>query len=177
VAAHREVAGILPPEGRELGVAGVAHRTVRRLAVVLTCCACFAFAGCGGSSEGGGADGGADGGSVGGSGGSSDVCDALARFENSFEAAVDAVASGDTNAKMGAASTLRQEAAAVMDAMQSQKAALEPLADAVRDLGKTVTRLPPDATAQQAKTALKPRIEAVGDALDETASGVGCPAG
>lgn len=147
-------------------MAGLDPGRARGLAAVVIC-ACLALGGCGdafkSSSEGGS------------SGGSSDVCDALARFGNAFESAVDAVASGDTNAKMGAASTLKQEAVALVDSLQTAKADLQPLTDAVRGLTSTVARLPHDATPQRAKAALEPHIQAVGDAVDETASGLGCP--
>lgn len=160
-------AGILPGKGRELAVAGADAWRARRLAAVVIC-AGLVLGGCGEAFKSS-----SDGGS---SGGSSDVCDALARFENSFEAAVDAVASGDTNAKMGAASTLKQESVALLDALQTQKADLEPLTTAVRGLTSTVARLPHDATPQRVKAALEPHIQAVGDAIGETASGLGCPA-
>jgi hypothetical protein len=160
-------AGILRGKGREIAVAGLDAWRARRLAALVVCVG-LAVGGCGdafkSSSEGGS------------SGGSSDVCDALARFENAFESAVDAVASGDTNAKMGAASTLKQEAVALLDSLQTEKADLEPLTTAVRGLTNTVARLPHDATPQRAKAALEPHIQAVGDAIGETASNLGCPA-
>jgi hypothetical protein len=153
-------------------VSGLATRTSRRVAV-LVIGACLAAGGCAGS----GSEQAGNGDSSGGGGGTSDTCDALARFDNAFEGAVDAVASGDTNATMGAASTLRQEAVALMDALQSQEADVEPLATAVRKLTDTVARLPQDASPQRSKAALEPRIEAVGDAIDDTASGLGCSPG
>lgn len=151
-------------------MSGLTARTSRRVAVLVVA-ACLATGGCAGS----GSEQAGNGDSGGGGGGTSDTCDALARFDNAFEGAVDAVASGDTNATMGAASTLRQEAVALMDALQTQEADVEPLADAVRKLTDTVARLPHDASPERAAAALEPRIEAVGDAIDETASGLGCP--
>jgi hypothetical protein len=176
VADRRQNAWILPREGRERGVSDRGTRTARRVAV-LVIGVCLAVGGCAssGSEGGGGADGGGDGGGNGG--GSSNVCDALARFDNAFESAVDAVASGDTNATMAAAATLKQEAVSLMDALQSQDADVEPLSTAVRQLTDTVARLPQDASAERSEAALEPRIEAVGDAIDETASGLGCPSG
>lgn len=158
---------------------GTGARTTRLLAVVLACLV-LTLSGCGGSNS--GSSGGTTTESASpspsaaaSSGGSSEVCDALARFDNAFKAAVQAVASGDTNAVMGAASTLKEQAISLTQALQSSNVDFQPLATAVQDLVNTVTRLPHDATAQRAETALKPKVQAVGDAVQQLVASLKCP--
>lgn len=108
--------------------------------------------------------------------GTSDVCAALARFGNAFQATTDAVRNGgDTNEVFGSVSTLKEQAISLAEALQDYPKAAAPLTEAVKDLTDAAARLPHDATEERVTTVLEPRISAVADAVDEAETSLECP--
>ena len=127
--------------------------------------ACLVVTGCGGNS-----------GATRSSAADADACDALSRFDNSFEATVSAVKSADTNAIHASVAGLKQEYLAVQQALQAQAPELhEQVTAAMTKLSQAVARLPRDASAERVQAGVSKQVDGVQDAVDDAMTKLECP--
>jgi hypothetical protein len=124
--------------------------------------------GCGGGSQGSGA--------AQGSATDADPCDALSRFDNTFEATVNAVRSGDTNAIHASVAGLKQEYLAVQQALETQAPEQhEQVTTTMTQLSDAVARLPRDASPERVKAGVSKQVTGVQDAVDDAMKTLECP--
>jgi hypothetical protein len=143
----------------------------RRRARAVACAAswgavlCLAVTGCGGDS-----------GATRTSAADDDPCDALSRFDNTFESTVTAVKSGDTNAIHASVAGLKQEYLAVQQALETQAPEQhEQVTTTMTKLSNAVARLPRDASPERVKAGVSKQVTGVQDAVDDAMKTLECP--
>jgi hypothetical protein len=151
----------------------VPKRSAARGAAVVTALLCFSLAGCGGAASSNTPSGESS------DGGSSDVCAALARFDNVFQAAVNAVNGYQgLNAVQGSLSSVKEQYILVdKELKKTDPKAAEDLANAMADLQNAISKVPPGTDPAKVGGLLAPKVDQVKTVVTEAETKEGCPTG
>ena len=132
---------------------------------------CFTLAGCGGgaSSE--------TPSSNGSDSGSSDVCAALARFDNVFQSAVNAVSGYQgLNAVQGSLASVKEQYILVdKELKKTDPKAAEDLANAMADLQNAISKVPPGTDPANVSSLRAPKVDPVRTVVTEAETKQSCP--
>jgi hypothetical protein len=146
-------------------------RRTTRGAGVATVVLFLSLAGCGGgASSNTPSDAGSD-------SGSSDVCAALARFDNVFQTTVDAVSGNQgVSAVQGSLSSLKEQYILVdKELKKTDPKAAEDLATAMANLQDAASKVPPGTDPAKVSPVLKPKVDEVRTVVTEAETKESCP--